>query len=151
MTPTTRRTIQLKGLAPYRELVAAVATIKPGHLIEKDTSGELILHATEGGTSSRLFAIEDSLQGKSVDDTYAIDDQVRHIAAVPGDEVYAFLKAGQSVAIDDDLISNGDGTLIKLSGASSGVTVNQVMAKANEANVLTASGAVDTRMSITLL
>jgi len=142
--------IKLIGYGHHEEANAAEA-LNPGHLVEIDSSGEVQKHATEGGLAERLFAKEDALQGKTVDDAYAADDVVSIHAALPGDNVWAYLQAGQNVAIGDKLISGGDGTLIEDGQEGSATTVRQAVAVALEALDLSASGAVDTRLAVRVL
>jgi hypothetical protein len=134
-----------------REEAVAAGTITPGMLIEEDSSGEFQAHSTEGGYAMRLFAEVDALQGNTLDDDYSADDLVSANVELPGNEVQAFLQAGEDVDIGDKLISNGDGTLIAEGSASSGVTVKQIVAIAREAEDLTGSGAVDTLIRVMLL
>ena len=134
-----------------RDEALAAGTITPGHLIEEDSSGEFQVHSTEGGYASRLFAEVDALQGNTLDDDYSADDLVSANVELPGNEVQAFLKVGENVAIGATLISAGDGTLIAEGSASSGVTVKQIIAIAREAEDLSGSGAVDTLIRVILL
>ena len=133
-----------------REEAVAVAAISPGHLIEEDSAGEFQVHSTEGGYAMRLVAVEDALQGDTIDDAYAADDLVSGNVELPGNEVQMYLAAGENVAIGDNLISAGDGTLIANGSEASGVTVRQLIAVAREAKDLSGSGAVDTLIRVML-
>ena len=133
-----------------REEAVAAGTITPGMLIEEDSAGEFQAHSTEGGRASLLFAEVDALQGNTLDDDYSADDLVSANVELPGNEVQAFLKAGENVSIGDELISAGDGTLIANGSESSGVTVAQIIAVAREAEDLSGSGAVDTLIRVML-
>lgn len=129
----------------------AADTISPGMLLDYDSSGELIPHATEGGYALRAFAEADILQGNTLDDDYSDGDLVRANIELPGNEVQAFLKAGENVAIGDLLISAGDGTLIENGEEDSATTVRQIIAVAREAKDLSGSGAVATLMRVMLM
>lgn len=125
--PNANNTIVLKGDLGrrYEEGRSGTTAIYPGHLIELNTDNELQPHATRGGGGEVMFAIEDALQGNTVDDAYGTDDDdnlVRYFLPVPGDEIYARLKAGENVNEGDKLISYGDGNLAK--GASAYLNVN---------------------------
>lgn len=141
------------ALVPYghHEEANAEAALSPGHLVERTSTGTVQKHSTEGGLAERRWAKEDALQGKTVDDAYAAADVVSIHDALPGDKVWAYIQAGQDIAIGDKLISGGDGTLIEDGTEASGTTVRQVLAVADEAIDLTASGAVDTRIIVTVL
>jgi len=107
-------TIRLRGGKGHRDEFLANGALKPGHLLQMDSSEKVVVHATYGGTSEALFALEDSLQGNLITTAYASSDLVFTYQALPGDIIYARVPAG-AVAIvkGDHLISNGDGTLVK--------------------------------------
>lgn len=112
------QTIVLKqvqiGRAQIEKL--AVAELYPGHLLERTSADKVQKHSTSGGTCALpMFAIEDENQGKGIDDAFAADARVVCWMPQRGDQVYAVLADGQSVAIGDYLESNGDGTLKKFS------------------------------------
>lgn len=106
------RTIVLKGDAIRKELKAGGA-ITPGHLCQRNSSGNVVVHPTAGGNASPIFAIEDSLQGNEVGDAYALNDRVHLAYLSSGMEVVGILTTSQTVAIGDLLESVGDGTLRK--------------------------------------
>ena len=142
------RKIHSKGDWRAEELVAA-ATITPGMLCEETSAEKVQAHSTEGGRAELMFAYEDQLQGKTVDDDYSADDQVFLMLPVVGSEVCALLAVGENVSIGDELISAGDGTLIAIGSAASATTVQQVIARAVEAQDNSAgSAAVLTRCRV---
>lgn len=145
------RKIVLKSACNIAEEAFAAAALTPGHLVALDSNGKVAKHATEGGRGERLFAKESVLQGRGIDTAYAQDELVFLHVGQPGDEVNAFIKAGQAIAIGEQLISAGDGTLESVADDVSGVTINQVFAVAVEALDLTGSGAVATRTRVRLV
>jgi len=142
--------IHLIGTFRHEEAEAA-GDISPGHLVALDSSGTIVVHATEGGFAARAIAEIDPLQGHGLEDDYEDGDIVMANVELPGNECQMFLQAGQNVAIGDLLISAGDGTLKENGEESSGVTVHQIIAVAREALDLSGSGAVDTLMRVFLL
>lgn len=155
MTTSANR-IQLKGEFRREEMIAAAA-LSPGHLVEmtsaaasgtKDTCQK---HSTEGGYAERRVAVEDALQGDTIDDAYAADDTVSVNVLEPGAEVQMYLQAGESVTKGDWLISGGDGTLIANGSESSGTTVQQIVAVALETSDLSGSGASNTLIDVRVL
>lgn len=142
--------IVLVGSGRHVEAVAAGA-ITPGHLIELTSAGKFQKQATEGGYAEKLFAVEDALQGRGIDTAYAADERVTGFIFNRGDEVYAYLKAGENVAVGTKLIAAGDGTLIANGSESSGTTVKEIVGVALEAKDLSGSGAVATRISVRLV
>lgn len=136
-----QNTIVLKGKLGrrYEEARCSVAA-KPGYLMQMSLTsdaGKVRPHATSGGKSTRLFMVEDDLQGLTIDDTYAIDSLGRMVYAEPGDVINAVLKGGQNVAANALLISNGDGTLI-VAPTSAGETTDNVVGRVITALNLTA-------------
>lgn len=129
----------------------AAGAITPGHLLVLGSGDTVTVHATEGGRTERMIALEDALQGNTISDAYASGDIVTLLHALPGDEVYAMIKAGETITIGEQLISAGDGTLKALDNVSSGTTVYQVVAVAVAAIDLSASGAVATRTAVRFL
>lgn len=136
-------TIVLKSPNGRLDEGKAAGAITPGHLIEKDASGEWIVHGTAGGVHERTFAIEDAMRGATIATAYADNDFLRFWRFLPGDEVMAWLKAEESVVIDDNLISGGDGTLIKATG-----TIQQYVGKALQ--LLDLTGGSATRIKVQL-
>lgn len=152
-------TIQLIGGFEHKEDVG-YGSIKPGMLLEvfPDYGDRLIsgfkkvrAHSTPGGFSERAFAVEDALQGRTVDDAYTAGDIVSYHLAAPGSVVNALLEVGVDYAIGDKLVSAGDGALQKLSGLDSDEPGLQVIAVVEEAISLNDSGDVDTLVPVRVL
>jgi hypothetical protein len=106
-------TIIAKNYSNVFEEYTAAAAILPGNLIELTSAGTVQKHSGAGKTALPMFAIEDSLQGKDVDDAYIASDQVRCWIPNRGDIVYALLADGENVVIGDRVESNGLGYLRK--------------------------------------
>lgn len=140
-------TILLDGEGFIREEAVGSGTIKPGMLLEKTSAGLVKAHATEGGRGLVQIAIEDSLQGDTVDDSYADGALVQYAILRPGTRFMGMLLDAQNIAIGDLLVSDGAGRFEKAATASSdGDTdmMQRIMAEALEAEDLTVSGATDT-------
>ena len=103
--------IVLKGDPIYKERNAGAAGILPGDLLDIDTSGDVIVHADQGQNAVPRFAIEDRDIGEDIDHAYGDTERVHYVHARPGDEIYAWLKDGQTSVINGELESNGDGKL----------------------------------------
>lgn len=114
--------IQLKGEGVFEEGRAA-AIITPGMLVTLNSSGNVIPHATAGGRAEKAFALEDALQGRGIDDNYAVNELVAYAIQSPGDVVFAWLAAGETAAPGSLLSSNGDGTLQVVAGTETAVGV----------------------------
>lgn len=108
----SKNTIVVKNYSDVFEEYVAAETINPGHLLALDADLNVIKHATAGGAGSpTMFAVEDALQGKSIDDAYAAGDPVQVWIPGRGDDVYAILADGETVVKGGLLESNADGTL----------------------------------------
>jgi len=134
------RTIILKGDPVIGDVVGSGA-ITPGDLLNIDSAGAVLRHATAGGTAYPMFALEDENQGKSIDDVYTTANIVRYGIFRPGDEVVVNIADGETIAIGDFLESAGDGALREVDADASygAIGVQSVVAQALEA--LSPSGA----------
>ena len=104
---------RIHGKGPYThdEADAGEAGIYPGMLLKVASDGDVEIHASAGGRAEALFAEEDALQGKTVDDVYTVDNVVSLILPGLGCEVAALIQDGQDLSIGDRVVSAGDGTL----------------------------------------
>lgn len=138
--------IHLIGTGRIEEAVAGGA-ITPGHLIMLNSSGQVVVHDDADAPAEALFALEDALQGNSIDDAYASGDRVNFVIAQRGDVVYAYLASGDATAIGDSLVSNGDGTLHVPGSGQAGTPI----AIALEAVDATDSDAAASRIKVRIL
>lgn len=112
----------------YKEGIAA-GTIKPGYLIretvqETDPNPPTVnVHATAGGKALLQIAVEDSLQGKTIDDSYTTGEPVRSAVLKAGDRFQGVLKAAEVGVFGGLLTSAGDGTFKVASGSDSVIAV----------------------------
>jgi len=131
-------TIKLKKyLDIINEYTATAVAITPGMLIELTSANLVQAHSNEGQNVLPMFALEDELQGKGIDDNYAASDKIQCWVAVRGEEVYAILEDGETIVIGDFLESNGAGLLQKHSadvaeGASSNEAVEDLTIYTNQ-------------------
>ena len=109
------RTIKIKKYLDVIIEAKASGAITPGHLVEQTSASTTTVrkHASADTFAFPMFALEDALQGKGIDDAYATGDQVQVWIPTRGDIVYALLQDNASVTIGDKLVSAGDGTLVK--------------------------------------
>lgn len=99
--------------------VRAGQTIQPGMLVQLHTDGTVFPHDNASENALPMFAVEDELQGKSIDETYSAGDPCQVWVPQRGDIVYAILANGNDAAIGDFLESDGNGRLQKLAAPSS--------------------------------
>jgi len=134
--------IHLLGDGRHEEDIAA-GVIRPGDLlattsadeVQPNACGKVVKHATAGGVAEAKFALEDALQGKTINDSYAVGDIVGNVLCNKGDVVYAWLSEGEVTTPESFLTSNGDGSLKVATGS------DHVIAKALEAVDASDSGA----------
>lgn len=114
---TDPKTILLAGSPiAYERTSASGSAITPGQLIEVTSSGEVQEHSTAAGTEAqRAFARVEDYAGGSIDDDYAVGDNVPYYICKPGDRVYGWLATGNDISTGDFLESDGNGDLQALS------------------------------------
>jgi hypothetical protein len=135
------RTIVLKGDLGDRYEEAKVAsgqTIKPGMLIDLNSSGEAIVFNTAGGDTVTRVAIEDALQGRTVDDAYAAGEVIRYFIPRPGDVLNLLVADGENIAIGDKIIASTGGKFIETTG-----TPTKIFGEAEEALNLSGGASED--------
>jgi len=105
-------TIKAKNYLDINEEYLASGAVTPGMLVEQNAATTVRAHATAGGNAIPMFACEDELQGKGIDDVFATTATIPAVW-IPqrGDQVYAILADGENAAVGDFLESNGAGAL----------------------------------------
>lgn len=143
------KTIMASNRGMLRYESKAAGAITPGHLLQENSSGNYVVHATAGGNAEAMFAIEDEFQGKNIGQAYASGNRVQAVYCRKGDEVNCRIANGETIARNDYLESNGDGYMRKHtpdvdSSANSGSqNVNAIVLKALEAVDMSDSSAAD--------
>lgn len=144
-------TIKVIGEGIQKE-ASAGGTITPGHLIEFSGADDVIVHATAGGLATKAFAVEDDIQGNDIDDDYLSGVNVLYRVFHSGEEVRAWLAAGENASKGSYLESNGDGLLRvhvpEVGSGAAAVVVNQIVGIATVALDLSASGVAAARLII---
>jgi len=139
-----KNTIKLKKYLDVIDEFIAAGVITPGHLLEIDSAGKVVVHNSAGGNVTPLIALEDELQGRTIDDNFAALEPVQVWGAQRGEVAYMLLANGESVAIGDYLESAGDGTLQAHTGDTAGAIFgNQLVGIALEAVDMSGSSGVD--------
>ncbi len=128
-------TIQLKGDFRLEEALAS-GTIYPGMLLEvtSATAHTVRVHSTEGGEAERIVAVEDALQGKTINDAYSSASKLQYHVCAPGSEVRMFYGAlCSAISKGTKLISDGLGHLIPVADLSTSTLETNIIAVALEA------------------
>jgi len=126
-----KNTIKLKKYSDVIEEFVAGAAITPGMLVTLNADGKVIPHGEAAGNAIPMFALEDELQGKTIDDAYKAGAPVQVWVAGRGDIVNAI--AGAVINAGDFLVSDGTGKL-KPAGTGTGSVVGQALAAASSGN-----------------
>lgn len=139
------KTINGGDTFPSRREKLAYEAITPGMLIYLKSDGTFAKHATAGGSAYPLFALENDLVGKGVDDAYAADEAVQAGWFHSGQYVVARLANGETAVIGSELESNGDGYMrVKDADTSAGTVIpGSNILVAEEAVDMSGSSAVD--------
>jgi hypothetical protein len=151
-------TILIKGESFRKEgVVASAQTPLPGHLLDRNSDGKIIVHGGDGGNVAPvLVAVENDLMGKEITDAYAAGDRIQYHVARPGDELYLLLANGENVTPADYLSSKGNGQVDKYvaqavnesGSASVTITPRNIVARPLESINNTSGGAVRIRCEI---
>jgi len=105
-------TIVLRGKGHYDE-GEADAAISPGEAVRLAADGNYdpeTIAASLVGQRGLAIALEDALQGNTVDDAYADGDRLFLYFPVPGDIVQVLAKAGEDIDVGDFLSVEGAGS-----------------------------------------
>jgi len=126
-------TIVLRGKGIYKEANAG-GTITPGHLLMR-SGANFVVHSAAEGNAYALFAHEQDFVGRDLNTNYTANERVLAIVPERGAEINALVPAAApAIAVGDELVSNGDGTLKKVTAAALAVgNVRRVVAVALEA------------------
>lgn len=106
-------TIKVKKYSDVIEEMVASAAITPGMLLIIESTGKVKAHNQADKDVFPIFALEDEMRGKGIDEAYAANDPVQCWIPYRGDIVNAILADGQKVVIGDPLTSDGYGRLKK--------------------------------------
>jgi len=104
--------IVLKTKGHFDEGVAGSA-VSPGEAVRLAADGKYdpeTLAAQIAAGRGLKIAIEDALQGNTVEDAYALDDIVFFLSPLPGDHVQVLVKSGEDISVADYLSVEGAGS-----------------------------------------
>jgi hypothetical protein len=115
----------------------ATATIKPGHMVVvSGGAGGVKVHDQKGAKGSIFTEIQHYL-GDGTDVAYASGDVVNLLHALPGDVFLARVPANcPAILMDDQLMSNGDGSFISCGPLSPGILYRSVAASTGVTNTV---------------
>lgn len=117
----------------------ASVDVVPGHLVEKGGAEDYRLHSeAQGDVAPVRFVRSRPELGEDIGDTIPSGDSITVDHPRSGEVIYMWLAAGENVAEDARLASNGDGTLAAFTpqadlGAGEEVEVQPIVGRAEEA------------------
>lgn len=113
ITRSNPNTIFLGGERTQINDLAASATIKPGHLVQRFNSAGVIRWqvASADVAGPPAVATDAAMLNKGVDDTYAANDLMEVSIGHKGAKFWMLIASGQTVNAGTLLGSAGDGTL----------------------------------------
>lgn len=156
MASSTPKTIMLSDEPPFvrKERQANNVAITPGDLIEPSGTAQVILHATQGGDARRWFAVENPWaadnSAAAIDTDYAVADNVFFIKGQAGQQVYAWLEPGGSVAVNTFLQSAGSMGALEALAAGTALLSRRLIGFALE-TVDNSAGTVNARIKVELV
>lgn len=118
------RTIKLKKYEDIINEEEAASAITPGALIELTSAGTVQNHSTADGAAATILAVEDELQGGTIEDAYAEGDKVRAWYVQPGEEALVLIDSAFDPDVGAYLQSDGAG---KLKAHDTGEAIFQVI------------------------
>ncbi len=133
------KTITVKSFYSCQGEAKAAAAITPGMLVERTSAAidTVQAQATHSVNTPRMIALEDDLQGKTIDQAYATGDPVKFRTFLPGDEALVILATSQVIAKGDKLESAGAGLVRKLNaGVALGVATEAVTTTSATARIV---------------
>jgi hypothetical protein len=96
-------TIKIRRFTDIQDEYAAVAAITPGMLVDLTSANKVQAHPTAAGRLSWMFALEDELQGKGINDDYVAGDRVQVGVFTRGEIVYGLIDDEETIVIGDFL------------------------------------------------
>jgi hypothetical protein len=143
-------TIKIKKYSDIIEEYKSTAVeITPGMFLELASATTVQAHSGAGENILQMVALEDELQGKEIDDNYAVSTRIQCWIPGRGDIVYALLKDGEKIAVGDFVESDGAGYVQKYAvdiDSESDVTTiysNQIIGQAIEAVDMSEASSID--------
>lgn len=105
------KTIKVKKYVDIVDQRDAAAPILPGMLVAITTAGTVQPHGVAAGRVLTAVALEDELQGKTINDGYVATDPVQIWYPQRGEQALMLLAAAQVVTVGANLVSAGNGAL----------------------------------------
>lgn len=133
--------VESKGSPRYEEFKAGEASIYPGMLLKLNTSGNVVMHTTEGGRlgDEIIISAEDALQGNVKTTVFTNGAIVPCFMPKRGDVLNMLVEDGQNLSAGERVMSAGNGKIKSVDDIESGETLVVVIGVAESAIDLTGS------------
>lgn len=127
----------------------AGGAITPGHLLEKTSTGTVVVHNSSNVAAQKMFALENLPVAGGIADAYASGDTVRYAILKSGDEVNVLVADGTSAIVKGVfLTSNGDGTVVTVTDTAGVTPLDSVIIGTALESVDNSGGSVDVRIKM---
>ena len=99
------------GVIHYEEFPchASYTPPYPGMLVQINSDGTCSVQTSVGGDVPVMVAVEDALQGHTIDDQYSANNIVRVLIAEPGHMIQGPIPVGVATVVGSMMLSKGDG------------------------------------------
>lgn len=114
------RVIVLKGDPIVKEAKAGAAGILPGHRLDLDAAGDVVVGGAGAATDGqrKAFAVEADVIGNDATTAYVDNEQVKYVVAGAGDEILVRAVATLTWAIGDALFAAASGRVTDVAGTA---------------------------------
>lgn len=100
---------------PVVHEIEAAGAITPGHLLQMDSAGKVVVHANAGDNLYKMVALERDELGKEITSAYVSGDVVKVGCWRAGDRGYLLVAAAAPAIVKGDMLeAAGDGTVRKV-------------------------------------
>lgn len=103
-----KQTIKLKKYVDIINEYKAGGAVNPGNFLVLGSAGTV----TAGVPVEKMVALEDELQGRSINDAFAAGEPIQCWSAVSGEEALVVLATGQTIVIGNKLEVNASGQVV---------------------------------------
>lgn len=143
---SAHRTIMVQTMSPFKTARCDSSAIYPGQIVTRtddaaDSFSLLSATSTHAQAPSCLVAVEDTLQGKTITDSYTEGNQMRAVSFQRGDQAKLRLATSQTISKGEYLMLGANGNVVAYEEPSDD-SFNPIIAQALEAVTTTSAPAL---------
>lgn len=140
------RTIMVQTMSPFKTARCDSSVIYPGQIVTRtddvaDSFALLSAATTHSQAPGCLVAVEDTLQGKTITDTYTVGNQMRAVSFQRGDIAKLRLATSQTITKGEYLMLGSGGNVVAYDEPSDD-SFNPIIGQALEAVTTTSANAL---------